>query len=184
MEHITAQSIEEEVGKAILQEPLGVVTLRGVTYPVNHPSSATLIQVSRLCQKIPAIDEKGNILYEVLKKASECDVIGKIIATLILGAKRIKENHIIEIPHTRSCGGAWRHFFGLPDKVITEIEKVSEIEYFSSVLLEDFTPSQLMSLADKLFAYSEVGDFFALTTSLSVANLLKSTKEVVKTFGE
>ena len=51
------------------------------------------------------------------------------------------------------------------------------------MLLEDLTPAKMNEIALDLFAYSEIADFFGLTTSLSVANLLKRTKEVVTAFG-
>ena len=180
----SVKTIEKQVATAILQQPLGVVTLRGQEYPVNHPSPATLIMVSQLCAEMPSIDRNGNILTEVLLTAKDCEVIGKVIATLILGAKRIREHHIMEITRTRSYGGVWRRFFHLHDKQTTVTEKVAEIDYFTEVILEDFSPSSLKALAERLFHYAEVADFFGLSTSLSVANLLKRTKEVETVSGE
>ena len=184
MEKVTAKTIEKQVAEAILQQPLGVVTLRGKDYPVSHPSPATLIIVSELCAGLPNVDAKGNMLTEVLRTARNSAVIGKIIATLILGAKRIRENHTVETTYTASSSGLWRRLFGLPDKQTTVTKKVAEIDYFANILLEDFTPSQLATLATDLFVYSEVTDFFRLTTSLCAANLIRSTTGVVTASGE
>lgn len=183
MENVTAKTIETKVAEAILQQPMGVVTLRGTEYPICHPSPATLIMVSKLCSDLPPIKGKGNVLTEVIRTAKDSAVIGKIIATLILGAKRIKEERTIEITRTRSSRSLWRRLFGLPDKQTVVTEKVAEIDYLAEMLLEDLSPKNINDLALNLFAYSEIADFFALTTSLSVANLLKRTKEVETVFG-
>lgn len=184
MEKVTAKTIEQQVSEAILQKPVGYVTLRGENFPVNHPSPATLIMVSELCSGLPVMNDNGNVLTEVLGTAKNSAVVGKIIATLILGAKRVNERHIIERVNPKACKRwCWR-VFGFRDQVINETKKVAEIDYFSECLLEDFTPSQLNALATKLFFYSEVADFFGLTTSLSAANLLRRTKEVETAFGE
>lgn len=184
MERITAKTIEQQVADAILQQPVGKVRLRGVDYPVNHPSPATLIMVSALCSDLPPIDGKGNVLTEVLRTASGCKVVGQIVATLILGAKRIKEGRMVETTRRSAKKCFWRRLLGRFDTLSTVTEKVAEIDYLAEILLEDFTPSQLRELAQRLFFYSEVVDFFGLTTSLSVANLLRSTREVVTASGE
>lgn len=184
MEKVTAKTIETEVAEAILQQPMGVVTLRGIEYTICHPSPATLIMVSQLCADLPPINGKGNVLTETLRIAKDSAVIGKIIATLILGAKRVKENKMIEITRTRSSRSLWRRFFGLPDKQTVVTEKVAEIDYFAEMLLEEISPAKMNEIALDLFAYSEIADFFALSTSLSVANLLKRTKEVGTASGD
>lgn len=183
MENVTAKTIETKVAEAILQQPMGVVTLRGIEYPICHPSPATLIMVSQLCADLPPIDGKGNVLTETLRTAKDSAVIGKVIATLILGAKRVKEQRTVEITRTRQSSSLWRRLLGLPDKQTTVTEKVAEIDYFAEMLLEDLTPAKMNEIALDLFAYSEIADFFGLTTSLSVANLLRRTKEVVTAFG-
>lgn len=171
------------VADAILQQPMGVVTLRGIEYPICHPSPATLIMVSQLCSALPPVDGKGNVLTEVLRTAKDSAVIGKVIATLILGAKRVKEHRMVEITHTRQSRSLWRRLLMLPDKQTEETEKVAEIDYFAEALLEDLTPAKLNDIALSLFAYSEIADFFGLTTSLSAANLLRRTREVGTAFG-
>lgn len=181
---VTAKTIEQQVADAILQRPVGKVTLRGKEYPVNHPSPATLIMVSALCSELPSVDVGGNVLTEVLRTARGCAVVGRIVATLILGAKRIKECHTVETARRSAKRGFWRRLFGRAGTSSTVTEEVAEIDYFTEILLEDFTPSQLRELAQRLFFYSEVVDFFGLTTSLSVANLLRSTREVETASGE
>lgn len=184
MDNVTTRTIEEKVSDAILQQPIGKITLRGIEYPINHPSPATLIMVSQICANFPYIDSKGNILTEVLRTASDFRLIGRVVATLILGAKRIKEYKTLQITRTRPKRSSWRRFLGLPDKHITVTEKVSEIEYLSEVIMEELTPSQLRDITQELFFYSEVTDFFGLSTSLYVTNLIKRTKEVETVFGE
>lgn len=91
---------------------------------------------------------------------------------------------MIEITRTRSSRSLWRRFIGLPDKQTVVTEKVAEIDYFAEMLLEEISPAKMNEIALDLFAYSEIADFFALTTSLSVANLLKGTKEVGTASGD
>lgn len=176
--------IERQVAQAILQQPIGKVKLRGKEYPINHPSPATLIMVSEECSRFPHIDPKGNILTEILRTSKDCAVVGKIIAILILGAKRVNEYRMVESTEKRHSRSFLRRFLHLPDKVTTHKRNVAEIDYLAAILLEDFTPSQLGKLTESLFFYSEIADFFGLTTSLSGANLLRSTKEVVTASGE
>ena len=178
MDRVTAQTIERQVADAILEQPVGKVTLRGRDYPVSHPSPATLIMVSALCSELLVVDIGGNVLTEVLRTAKGCQVVGRIVATLILGAKRVKESHEVEVVRTVANRGFWRRLLHLPCRQSAISEKVAEIDYFTEVLLEDFTPSQLRELAQRLFFYSEVADFFGLTTSLCAANLLRRTREV------
>ena len=180
---MTARSIERAVADAILQQPSGTVTLRGVDYPLGPPSPATLIMLSGLCGDLPVMDVKGNILHEVLLRGRDCGVLGRMVAVLILGAKRVCEGRMVEVEAVRERRGFLRRLLGLPCRMVTARRLVPELDYLSGVVLEDLSPSGLSSLTEQLLLYGEVADFFALTTSLCGANLLRPSGEVVTASG-
>ena len=89
------QTAEAKVADAILQEPI-VVTIDGTRFEVAQPTIATLIKASKYISYLPAFDiEATDVLSEVLRNAKDCKIIGKIVATLILGARRLAENRIV-----------------------------------------------------------------------------------------
>ena len=126
-----------------------------------------------------------NILFETLRTARDCKVVGKIVATLILGAKRIKEHRTLTIEKvSNSRHFSWRKLRFI-NEVKKEFEEVSEFEHLSTLILENCSPATIGQVVSKRLIDMGLSDFFGLTTSLSEANLLKSTKEVEATqFGE
>ncbi len=180
------ESIEKKVTDAILQRTSSVIEIEGKEYPIAPATPATLILVSELVSELPVIhDDAENILIETLRTARDCKVVGKIVATLILGAKRIKENNVVTIEeesHSRHFSIRKMRFI---DEVKKDIYEFNELEYLSTLVLENCTPATLSQIISKRLIDMGIADFFGLTTSLSAANLLKSTKEVEETrFGE
>lgn len=161
------ENLEKKVVDCILQRQ-ETITIGDKEYQLAPPTPATLILISELVATMPIIDKNNSdILSEVLSKAKDLSVLGKIAATLILGAKRIKErNHIIlkTSPFRR--------------------KKVLEYDYISELILNEITNASLMKLITSRLNNMQIGDFFVLTTSLSEANLLKRTKEVEIVSGE
>ncbi len=153
------EKIENKTANAILEKKIDIV-VKGKTYKVSPASIATLIQVSSLLSKMPYIDANAeNYFHETLRTARDCDVLGDIAATLILGVQREK--------------GWFSKWFLIPS---------SKLKFKRLCLdLLDLTPKQLKDLISKLLKTLEIIDFFGLTISLSEVNLLKPTKEVVKT---
>ncbi|MBO7287324.1 MAG: hypothetical protein J6U85_03740 [Bacteroidales bacterium] len=161
------ENLEKKVVDCILQRQ-ETITIGDKEYQLAPPTPATLILISELVATMPVIDKNNSdILSEVLCKAKDLSVLGQIAATLILGAKRIKErNHIIlkTSPFRR--------------------KKVLEYDYISELILNEITNASLMKLITSRLNNMQIGDFFVLTTSLSEANLLKRTKEVEIVSGE
>lgn len=175
-------NIEKLVSDAILQNPSDTITIDGVEYPITSPTPATLILVSELVSSMPYIDRKApNIMYEVLRTAKDMAVVGKIVATLILGAKRIKERRKVcksRIEYYERW--SWRKF----RKVVESrkvVEEQLEIDYLAERLLDEVTTDTLLRVTAKRLGQMQIGDFFELTTSLSEANVIKRTKEVEET---
>lgn len=150
--------MEEKVANAILEKEIQI-DINGKSYKVKPHSVATLIEVSRLIAKMPYIN--GNVDYflqETLRTARECQILGDIVATLVLGVQR-------------------KTWF---NKWLFRSAKEMKFKKISEEILQ-LTPSKLRELVSKLLSTLEITDFFGLTISLSEVNLLKPTKEVGKT---
>lgn len=162
-------NLEKIVSDTILQRASDVIVIDGTEYPITPPTPATLILVSELVAELPVINRHtDNIIREVLSSAKDLSVIGKITATLILGAKRIKERRYKTIKQKR-----WG--------VFSKTERVLEIDYLAERILNDVTNKTLVELISKRLGMMQIGDFFEVTTFLSEANLIKRTREVVAT---
>lgn len=151
-------SIEEKVTNTILEKETEIKVCK-TKYQVSSPSVATLIEVSRLIAKLPFIDGNAeNFFAEALRNAKDCEVLGDIAATLILGYK----------PKPKLRG--WFY--------ITR----RELKYrkLKTEILE-MSPKGLNKLISNLLARMEISDFFGLTISLSEVNLLKPSKEMGET---
>lgn len=96
-------TVEKYVADTVLQEPLKV-NLNGKAYTVSRPSAATIIEVSKYIATLPLapfIEGKHEVLTYVLAYAKDCEAIGHIAATLILG-KRISSPQKKLLPNVSS----------------------------------------------------------------------------------
>ena len=180
------ESIEKKVTDAILQRASLSIEIEGKEYPIAPATPATLILVSELIAEMPEVrSDVDNILFETLRTARDCKVVGKIVATLILGANRIKEHRTLMIEKvSNSRNFSWRKL-RFVNEVKKEFEEVSDFEHLSTLILENCSPATIGQVVSKRLIDMGLSDFFGLTTSLSEANMLKSTKEVEATqFGE
>lgn len=179
-------NLEKLVTDAILQRASDVIVIDGTEYPIAPPTPATLILVSELVSTLPAVNRQAdNILLEVLSVAKDLTVIGKITATLILGAKRIKEKRYITIEHTTETRRwSWKRLRFVVERATTT-RKVLEVDYLAERILDEVTNETMLRVVLKRLGMMQIADFFELTTSLSEANQLKRTREVVATqFGD
>lgn len=147
-------TVEHTIEQALLQEP-SVVEVGGQTYDVAPPSMATLIKVSALVSEMPKIDTSNeDFIGEILRVAKDCRVVGEIIATVILGAKRIRDFKRGVLSASRS-----------------ELQKLTE------ALLYEKTPQELHDLLARLITSKMDVVFFSnIITSLSAVNMSKPTK--------
>ena len=169
---------------AILQEPI-VVTIDGTRYEVAQPTIATLIKASKYISYLPAFDiEATDVLSEVLRNAKDCKIIGKIVATLILGARRLAENRIVS--HTRYVVKAkkkhWWQLRKTADDICTVKETITlrEVDWLASVVSERMSIVELRDLLITLLGSMQVADFFGITISLSATSLTKPNEEMGK----
>lgn len=178
------KTIEQSVADTILGNPIGTVTIDGKDYRVAPPTTATLIMVSALISQLPEIDPatpREKIIPTLMEAATDCEVLGKIAATLILGAKRIKQQPIttIAIPGVERRW-SWKRLRKV-DKPTTKLTPIFEIDYIAEKVLENMHPGELHEFISTTLTEAHLADFFVLTTSLRTKSLLTPTREVGKT---
>lgn len=172
------ETIEKKVADAILEKATDSITIEGKEYPIAPPTTGTLILISSLVSTMPIVNNDAkNALYEVLSTAKDLSVIGKIAATLILGAKRIKEQRkVCKATTEQNKHWSWRKLRRVTDTTTKSVE-VLEVDFLAEKLLNEVTPQTLNNIIVKRLGESQFGDFFGLTASLSEVNLLRKTKE-------
>lgn len=166
-------TIENKVASAILQKNIAELEIDGKVYKIAPPSIATLILISEIISHFPIVEQnvpKEKVLYYVLHYAKQYNALGELVAILILGAKGLLEERVETTEK--------RYLFGLirrkeQRKVI--VDKKAEL---AKIILENIRPSVLFDVVVKRLNQLEITSFFAITTSLSEANILKPTKEV------
>lgn len=166
-------TIENKVASAILQKNIAELEIDGKVYKIAPPSIATLILISEIISHFPIVEQnvpKEKVLYYVLHYAKQYSALGELVAILILGAKGLLEERVETTEK--------RYLFGLirrkeERKVI--VDKKAEL---AKIILENIRPSVLFDVVVKRLNQLEITSFFAITTSLSEANILKPTKEV------
>lgn len=160
------KTTEQKVAEAILEKPIVTATIDGVEYKMAPPTLATLIEVSEIVSTLPIVNAREvkneQIIYSVLRNAKDYRKIAHICAVLLIGAK----------PNNLSTDKPKRRIWRLKRR------KTNEIKMLAQKILHSLSPSQAWELITKALSAMEIGDFFAITTSLSEANLLKPTREV------
>lgn len=165
-----AQTIEKRAAETILHQSEEIL-IGDRTYTVAPPSIATLILVSEAVSQLPHVNlDNDKVVQETLSIAKNCKALGDIAATLIIGAKHIKDT--VETRVTRKK----RHLWGLFSTTHTENIVETKKEQLSRELLTDVTPRDLHNAIGQALAKMQIGDFFGLTTFLTEINLLRPTK--------
>lgn len=161
---------EQRVADAVMQAPVEV-TVGATTYEVAPPTLATLISVSEIVSHLPRLPEveNGDIITSALSYASECESLGLLAATLILGAREAKVPAVSERPSS------------LLSRVLRLVRrertpKVTRGEVLAREILETLSPVELQAVVSDVLKRMEISNFFALTTFLNAVNLLRPTK--------
>lgn len=171
----TSSTTEQRVAQTILQKPIKV-KVGAKEYAVAPPSTATLILVSAAVSRLPRLSlDENEVVQCVLRNAKECEAIGEIIATLILGAKRVEDT----VYTKRKC--RCKIFFGLIHYTRNKNVRETAREQLSRELLENLSPSELQDTLAKILVTMQLGDFFGLTTFLNEINQTRPTKVVEPT---
>lgn len=154
------RTTEEQVASSVLQQKDQTIEIGGREYRFGKPSVATIIMVSGLISKLPEVNTDitdGELTEEVLKTARHSKVLGEIVATLILGAKRV-----MAIRESK------RHWWQRKD---------SEYDRLSRDVLLECDAKELSKLVIDNLTNLHLGNFFAITASLAGANATKPTKD-------
>lgn len=180
------ETIEKKVTDAILQRASESIEIEGVNYGIAPATPATLILISELVADLPDVNaDTDNMLKEVLRTAKDLSVIGRIVAILILGAKRVKEHRLVSVQRKVVSRRFSLRKFRFVKCVKNVNEEVEEVERLSELLIDNCENSSLRNILLKRLVDMQIADFFAITTSLSVANVIKPTREVEATaFGD
>ncbi len=167
-------TIEEQTAQTILQKA-EEIKVGDKTYTIAPPSIATLILVSAAVSRMPRLRlDSDKIIEETLSVAKDCEIIGQIAATLILGAK-----HVDEIVHSHITTPK-RFLWGLIRLNKTIVKTETRLQQLSRELLNDVTPGDLHNIVVQTLLKMQVGDFFGLTTFLTEINLMRPTKVVTE----
>jgi hypothetical protein len=153
------KTIEAKVANTILERPQEVRVGKEL-FIVAQPTVMTIIEVSGLVAMMPKIERNTeNAFEEVMRTAKGCEILGDILATLILGSKKAVQAKKAQ-------------FFNLRPSRISH-------KALAEKILINISPSEIKELVFLLFNSLEIADFFAFTTFLSEINILKATREVV-----
>jgi len=157
------KSIEQRTADAIMQKEQEVI-IGGTTYKVAPPTTATLMETSILIAKMPReLPNKDNIVMEALRLGKYANIVGQIIATIILGEKNLFEDR-----------QTVKRFLGI--KKINKV-RIDRREELAKIIIQELPPSKLSEVLANLLLGLEVSDFFGVTTSLIEINILKPTKK-------
>ncbi len=151
------ETIEQKVADAILQRPK-TIKIGERTLTVAKPTTASLIMASAAASKLPRVNiNENNIVGEMLRIGKDCNVVGEILACLLVNPK------------------------GSTGDIDMRAEYDKKIQETASILLEECSPSELEKIAITLLNTSEVSHFFGLSTFLIEVNLIKATRKVETT---
>jgi hypothetical protein len=154
------KTIEQKAANTILEKPQEV-RIGKETFQVAPPTVATLIEVSELVSTMPEIRPgTEDVFSEALRIAKDSAVLGDILAILILGADKTKGNE-----------PSWLKLFFLRIKGKKKITH----KKLADKILWTLTPHEINDLMCLLLGFLEIGDFFAVTSSLANVNILQPT---------
>nr|DAL02898.1 MAG TPA: hypothetical protein [Caudoviricetes sp.] len=168
-------TIESRVASAILERHVASIDIDGHRYEIAPPTLATLIMVSEIVSTFPVVDQSAiapeQRFYSALHNAQYYQRIGEMVGVLILGAKNITGTRVVDVKRR----GIFR-WFGRKKRITQTYNRAIEL---GDAVMNNIRPSLIYELIVKLLQQNEITTFFAITTSLSAANLIKPTKEVV-----
>lgn len=162
------KTIEQRVADTLLDRP-DHVAIGGVDYEMPPLTLATLVLVSEAISKLPRVERpqgSQQIVASVLGNARHFGGLADVAAILVLGAKRLTERR------KTSAHKLGPFEWGGREEVIDRRARLAK------TIAEECRPSDIFDIVVRRLQDAEVGSFFAITTSLSEANILAPTKEV------
>ena len=170
-------TIESRVAATILERTVGELEIEGKTYRVAPPTLGTLVLASEIVSYFPKVEDVKDEqrVFKALFTAKDFKRLAELGAVLILGAKHQYEQREQKIVK--------RYLFGLIKRKKTVTVEVDVRAELAQKILDNVRPSVLFKVIIQRLRDNEIMTFFAITTSLNEANILKPTKteaEVVK----
>jgi hypothetical protein len=167
------ETIESTVADTILEKEVATITIDGETYNIAPPTVATLILISQIVSRFPAVERVTGaaVVNSVLHHAKDFEALGELAAVMILGAKHLTE--------TRTVVTYEKKWFGLRRIAHTHTETIDRKSILADKIMKSYSPTKLYDLIISRINNLDIASFFVITTSLAEANLLKPTKEVV-----
>lgn len=166
-------TIESRVAATILERSVGTLEIEGVKYDIAPPTLGTLILASEIVSVFPEVAqvEDKQRLFKALFMAKDYKMLAELAAVLILGAKHLSEERDVTVVK--------RSFFGLIKRKRTVKQTFDLRAELAEKILLNVRPSVLFDVIVKRLRDNEIMTFFAITTSLNAANILKPTKAEV-----
>lgn len=168
-------TIESRVAATILERTVGTLEIEGVRYNIAPPTLGTLILASEIVSQFPNIEdvEDKQRIFKALFTAKDFTKLAELAAVLILGAKHQTEEREETI--------VTRKFFGLLKRKRTVKKTIDLRAELAEKILLNVRPTVLFQVIIQRLRDNEIMSFFAITTSLNAANILKPTKAEVVT---
>lgn len=165
-------TIEQKVARTMLAEPI-TIEVGKRTFSVAQPTVATIILVSASVSRLPHVKlDSEKVVEETLAVAKDCQALGEIAATLILGGEGCKRTERAVLK------GGRRWLWGIFDTRRYGLEVDDPRQRLADELLNTLSPKELFSLISQILAKLEIADFFGLSTFLTEINLIRPTKVV------
>lgn len=166
-------TVQGKVADEVLQRP-EIIEIGWMSFCVPPPTTGTLIMVSEELARFPEIKmSEDTLVYNVLREARRCEGIGRAVATILIGSKKI---HEWEDKNMKTSGKRP----GLLSRIFRKKEDEEEhpVDALARDLLDNASNRELQEAFAKLIQRMQLGDFFALTTFLNAINQTKPTREV------
>lgn len=168
-------TIESRVAATILERSVASLEIDGIRYDVAPPTLGTLVLASEIVSIFPQVTDVADNqrLFKALFTAKDFSRLAELTAVLILGAKRQFEEREEIITK--------RYLFGLIKRKRKTKRTVDVRAELAEKILHSVRPSVLFDIIVRRLRDNEIMTFFAITTSLNAANILKPTAaEVVQ----
>lgn len=148
-------TVEGLAAETLLEETKNV-RVKGRAYDVPAPTLGTLWMVSGVVSRMTTVGSRDDITRSALARSGDAPLVAEALATIILGAKRIRGGVIPRL-------GRWR------------------LRRLTMDVLESYSPEEALRTLIGLLNGLQLGVFFELTTFLSETNVLgETTREVVQ----
>ena len=142
-------AVQKKVASTLL-EKVQTVTLGKKEYRIPQPTLGTLVMVSEYISNLPDLElNKKDITKSVVGNAKDTSDIARILAVLVLGAKKIMKNPAI---------GRIR------------LKRTSKRIFLNA------SPHEMLMAIRTIIYGMELSDFFSLTTFLQGINITEPTK--------